>query len=153
SNPDFHTLGVLNEILGQSFTSRLMKNLREEHGVAYSAHSSFSARRGAGPFVVGGEVPTEEAGDSIREMLKELERLRTTPVSNEELATAKAMSLPSRVLESSSVSGPLDALYPLPISELGPDSISSLPRDLNAVAPKGLQRVAREYLAADRFRI
>jgi zinc protease len=153
SHPDFESLNVLNMILGQSFTSRLMKNLREQRGAAYHASSAFSARRGAGPFVVGGEVPTEEAGDSIQEMRKELERLRASPVSSEELALAKATYLRSVTLEFTSVGGTLDALYRLAIYELGPDSITALPKDLEAVVPERLQRVARDYLSPDRFKI
>lgn len=153
SHPDFETLNVLNMILGQSFNSRLMKNLREQRGAAYNTGSSFSARRGAGPFVVSGEVPTEEAGDSIREILKELDRLRTTPVSSEELAVAKSKYLRSVSLEFTSVEGTLNALYRLAVYEQGADSIAALPQDLEAIVPQRLQRVAREYLAANRFKI
>ena len=52
-----------------------------------------------------------------------------------------------------SVDGALDALYRLAIYELGPESLAALPQDLAAVVPQRLQRVASEYLAADRFRI
>jgi predicted Zn-dependent peptidase len=153
THPDFETLNVLNMILGQAFTSRLMKNLREQRGAAYRASSSLSARRGAGPFVVGGEVPTEEAGDSIRAIREELDRLRTTPVTADELALAKAGYLRSVALEFSSVDGTVDALYRAAIYEQGPESIASLPHDLDAVVPQRLQRVAKEYLAPDRFKI
>ena len=44
STPDYFALRVLNTILGGSFTSRLNQNLREEHGYAYGAGSSFDMR-------------------------------------------------------------------------------------------------------------
>ena len=43
SHPDYEPLNVLNMVLGRSFNSRLMKNLREQRGAAYHASSSFSA--------------------------------------------------------------------------------------------------------------
>ena len=48
---DCHALEVMNTLLGGSFTSRLNDNLREQHGYAYGAGSSFGYRQ------VGGRVP------------------------------------------------------------------------------------------------
>src|SRR5262245_25706847 len=41
STPDYFPLRVLNTLLGESFTSRLNMNLREQHGYTYGASSTF----------------------------------------------------------------------------------------------------------------
>ncbi|HEX7139858.1 MAG TPA: pitrilysin family protein, partial [Vicinamibacterales bacterium] len=48
STPDFFPIQIVNTILGGSFTSRLNNNLREVHGYAYGAGSSFDMRVGGG---------------------------------------------------------------------------------------------------------
>ena len=53
-----YAIQVLNTILGGSFTSRLNTNLRETHGYAYGAGSSFDMRLGAGPFMAASRHPS-----------------------------------------------------------------------------------------------
>ena len=53
STPDYFPLRVLNTILGGSFTSRLNQNLREEHGYAYGASSTFDMRAVGRPVLRG----------------------------------------------------------------------------------------------------
>lgn len=89
-DPRRPALRVLNALLGGKFTSRINLNLRERHGYTYGAFSRFADRRGPGPFVVSCAVSTEHAGDAVREILVELERVRTEPVSEEELADTKS---------------------------------------------------------------
>lgn len=50
STKDYFALTVMNTILGGSFSSRLMQNLREAKGYTYGAGSRFDMRRAAGPF-------------------------------------------------------------------------------------------------------
>ena len=65
----------MNTILGGTFTSRLIQNLREQHGYTYGAHSRFELRRGPGPFWAGAAVKTEVTEDAVRQFLHELGRL------------------------------------------------------------------------------
>ncbi|HMN41130.1 MAG TPA: pitrilysin family protein [Phycisphaerales bacterium] len=68
---------VLNTILGGSFTSRLNQNLREEHGYTYGAGSRFVMSPMVGMFVARAAVKADTTGESLREFLKEFDRIRT----------------------------------------------------------------------------
>jgi len=90
---------VLNTILGGSFTSRLNSNLREEHGYTYGAGSRYSMRRGAGPFQASAAVVSDKTDSAVVEFFRELERIRSEPVSAPELDRARnyvALGFPRR---------------------------------------------------------
>ncbi len=90
-DPDYHTLLVLNTVLGGQFASRINLNLREDKGYTYGARSFFDFRRGAGPFVVQASVQTDKTAASIQEIFGEIEGIRRErPVTQEELALARA---------------------------------------------------------------
>jgi predicted Zn-dependent peptidase len=107
STPDYFALRVLNTILGGSFTSRLNQNLREEHGYAYGAGSSFDMRTGAGPFYAAAGVQTDKTSEALTEFFKELEAIRK-PIPAEELEKAKnylALLLPRNFETTQSLAG------------------------------------------------
>lgn len=91
SDPDYHASRVLDEILGgNGFASRIMQKVRVEKGLAYSAWSyNMAGRWEPGTFIMGAETKTVSAGDVISIMKSEAGRIRTEPVTPEELKTAK----------------------------------------------------------------
>ncbi len=86
---DFYATSVLNTILGGQFSSRINLNLREDKGYTYGAHSSFSYNSFGGFFSVSSSVKTEHTGDAIKEILFELENIKTT-LTNKEVEFAKS---------------------------------------------------------------
>ncbi|TMB26423.1 MAG: insulinase family protein, partial [Deltaproteobacteria bacterium] len=89
SAPDIFPVRVMNNILGLSFNSRLNGNLRTEHAYSYGVFSFYYAHREAGPFVAAGGVITEKTAESLAEFMKELSKMKSGEVSDEELAEAK----------------------------------------------------------------
>ncbi len=74
----------MNYILGGGgFASRLMDNIRDNKGLAYDVHSFFSANKYAGSFQAGLQTKNESANTAIEEILKEMERIRTEPVTRQ----------------------------------------------------------------------
>jgi predicted Zn-dependent peptidase len=91
TTPDYHALITLNLVLGGQFVSRINLNLRERKGYTYGARTTFDFRRGPGPFVLHASVQSEATADAIREVLAELEAIRTDrPVTGEELELGRA---------------------------------------------------------------
>lgn len=89
-DPDYFPLYVGNYVLGGGgFDSRLMQEVRQKKGLAYSVYSYFMPMQAAGPFQIGLQTrrgTTDEALRTTREVLARF--LREGP-SEEELAQAK----------------------------------------------------------------
>ncbi|TDE12156.1 M16 family metallopeptidase [Dyadobacter psychrotolerans] len=86
---DYFKLLVTNEILGGYFGSRLMKNIREEKGLTYGISSHLITLRQDGYFMIGTDVKKEFTQQTIDEIKKEIYRLQTELVDDEELQTVK----------------------------------------------------------------
>jgi zinc protease len=94
SDPDRVAAGLLNSVLGGSgFSSRLMARVRSEAGLTYSVGSGFSLRRAPGPFVVSTFTRVPEARRVIDLLLSELERARSQPPAEAELAPARTLAV------------------------------------------------------------
>jgi zinc protease len=150
STSDYFALQVLNTILGGSFTSRLMQNLRETHGYTYGAGSGFSLRRSAGPFIASAEVVSAKSDSALLQFMKELRAIRDT-VPNDELAKAKRylqLGLPEDFETTGSIAGEMLPLitYGLPL-----DFYNSAVEKIGAVTQADVQRVARQYVDPDRL--
>ena len=88
SHPDYFPLLVLNQVLGAGASSRLFMNLREDKGYTYGAYSKFTARRFGGDFEASAEVRLDVVGESLKEFMKELTRVREEDVPDSELRDA-----------------------------------------------------------------
>lgn len=65
-DPDFFALTVGNYVLGGGgFVSRLMNEVREKRGLAYSVYSYFMPMKDAGPFQVGLQTRREQADQAL----------------------------------------------------------------------------------------
>jgi len=87
-HPDHFPVLVMNAVLGGLFSSRINLNLREVHGYTYGAFSLFDWRRQAGPFYVSTAVKSEVTGDAVREILLEIDRMRSQGIGSDELSLA-----------------------------------------------------------------
>jgi zinc protease len=90
-DPDYFAALVMNEILGGGgFTSRIMKTVRSDEGLAYSAGSGLDAGVWyPGEFRAGFQSKSATVALAIKLIQNEFNRMRTTEVSAEELEVAK----------------------------------------------------------------
>ncbi len=146
SNPDYVALDVMNTAFGGLFSSRINQNLREKHGYTYGASSAFIFRRCPGPFLIGTSVRTDATAAAITEIFFEIDRIRDTEVTPEELGTAKdsiSRSLPGMfetTPESASSIGQL-FVHNLPLTYF-----RDLPRMIEGVSADEVRQVARKHL-------
>lgn len=146
-NPDYYAVSVMNYILGGGgFSSRLMDNIRDNRGLAYDVHSFFSASRYGGSFQAGLQTRNESANTAIAEVIKEVQRIRTEPVSDKELSDAKSYltgSFPLRIDSNSKIAG-----FNLVVEYygLGLDFVDRYPAIINAITKEDIERVAKKYL-------
>jgi zinc protease len=149
-NPDFYACTIMNYILGGGgFTSRLMDNIRDNKGLAYDVHSGFNPQKEPGAFTVTIQTKNESANEVIAETIREIRRIQSEPVSEQELADAKAYltgSFPLRMDTSSKIAGMLTAIE---IYNLGLDYPQKYLSLINAVTREDVRRVAMKYLHPD----
>lgn len=87
---DYFALYLGNYILGGSgFGSRIMKNIREKRGLAYSAYSYFLPLRQDGPFLMGVQTRTDKAAESQRLLRQTLVHFIKQGPTEDEVAHAK----------------------------------------------------------------
>jgi zinc protease len=90
-HPDFFPLLVGNYTLGGGgFVSRLMKEVRDQRGYAYSVYSYFAPLKQTGPFQIGLQTKRSQADDAIKVTRNVLESFLKDGPSADELAAAKA---------------------------------------------------------------
>jgi len=145
STKDYFALSVMNTILGGSFTSRLMQNLRETHGYTYGARSRFDMRRSAGPFTASAEVVAAKTDSALVEFMKELNAIRDT-VPMVELNKAKKLlqlSLPSDFETTQQIA---NQLIPVVLYGLPMDYYNNYVANIESVTQADVQRVARQYI-------
>lgn len=94
-HPDYPKLGILVTLLGGFFGSRLMKNIREDKGYTYGINSSVISYADCGLFVTQTDVKKEVYQDTLNEIYKEINRLKTEEISDEELDILSNYSLGS----------------------------------------------------------
>jgi zinc protease len=150
---DYFDAMVMNAVLGGLFSSRINLNLREAHGYTYGAFSAFEWRRAAGPFLVSTAVKSEVTADAVREILNEIERMRTEEIDAEELTLATSYLdgvFPIRYETTSAIAA---ALANLVIHELPEDYYDRYRERVRAVSTGGVLRAAQAHLHPDQLRI
>jgi predicted Zn-dependent peptidase len=152
STPDFHSLQVLNTILGGSFTSRLNQNLREQHGYAYGAGSGFDMRRVSGAFFAAAPVQSNKTAESVKEFFNELTGI-LKPIPEDEVAKAKnylALSYPRDFETTRDIASQLSTMF---VYDLPEDFFNTYVQKIQAVTPEQVQVAARKYLQPEKFAV
>ena len=151
-NPDYYAVRVMNYILGGGgFSSRLVRHLRDNKGLAYSVHSRFTSRIFPGSFSVSLQTRGPEAQRAIDGVLSEIRKIRTTPVSDRELREAKAFLIGSFPLKIDTGSKMARLLSQIELHGLGLDYAERYPKLIGSVTKSDIQKMALKYLHPDRI--
>jgi len=153
-NPDYFPLLVMNSILGGQFSARVNLNLRERKGYTYGARTSWSFRRGPGPFEASADVQTAVTKESVIEFMKELNGIRgSIPVTPDELEYNK-QSIIRRYPQGFETVGQIsNQLTNLVTYGLSDSYFNDYIRNINAVTLDDVNRVAKKYLTPDRMSV
>jgi predicted Zn-dependent peptidase len=88
-HPDFQKAGMLNNIFGGYFGSRLMANIREDKGYTYGIHSYLMNHIQESAWMISTEAGKDVCAATIDEVYKEMKLLREELIDDEELQTAR----------------------------------------------------------------
>jgi zinc protease len=149
-DPDYYAAYVTNYILGGGgFNSRLMEEVREKRGLAYSVYSYLYPLDHAALLLGGVATANGRVADSVRIIREELARMADEGVAADELAEAKTYLNGSFPLRLSSNSRIADMLVAIQVNDLGIDYIDRRPDLINAVTMADVRRVAARLMRTD----
>ncbi|HYL26628.1 MAG TPA: pitrilysin family protein, partial [Candidatus Nitrosotalea sp.] len=153
SNPDYDTFLVLNQILGGSgaFESRLWQELRRKRGLVYNVSSSLDADADRGDFRVELNASPQRVVEAVEFVRRELQRLRSEPVSQTELQEAKVRLVSNALLEESSTAGQVKQIMDIATNGFPLNYYGTLNERFARITAADVQRVARTYLQPARL--
>jgi predicted Zn-dependent peptidase len=154
SNPDYFAVKLANYILGGSGDARLFLNLREDKGYTYGAYSSISSdEKTAALFSASAQVRNKVTDSAAVEFIKEIDKIRNSKVTDEELKTAKAAYTGSFVRNVEKPTTIARYALNIRINHLPENFYETYLKNINAVTVADIQRVAQKYFNKDHARI
>ncbi len=153
SSPDYIPFVVMDSLLGGSFGSRIIANIREQKGYAYSPYSQVSSRYRDAYWVEQADVTTAVTGPSLKEIFGEIERLAGEPPSAAELKGTQTYISGLFVLRNSSRQGIINQLNFVDLHGLGDQYLQNYVQRVNAVTPQQISEVTRKYLVPGQMKI
>lgn len=147
TDPDYYALLVGNYTLGGGgFVSRLMKEVREKRGYAYSVYSYFSPRVLPGPFEIGLQTKREQADAALRVVDDVLTEFLAKGPTAEELAAAKKNLIDGQALRIDSNAKLLGYLSLIGFHGLPLDYLDRFPREIDAVTRDDVKAAFRRHV-------
>jgi zinc protease len=128
-------------------------NLREANGYTYGARSSIGADPYASRFVASTSVRNEVTDSAIVEMVKELRRIRTEPVSAQDLNNTKNKYAGNFVLQLENPATIANFALNIERYNLPKDFYKNYLKNINAVTMEDVQAAANKYVMVDNMRI
>jgi len=146
-DPDFIPAFVLNQILGGGgFASKLMEEVREKRGLAYSVYTYVYPYQHASIFSGGVATRNDAMGQSLDVIRDELKKMAEQGPSQEDLDNAKNYLIGSYPLRFDTNAKIATQLLGLKMDGFGPDYVENRNAMIAAVTLDDMKRVAKHLL-------
>ncbi len=150
---DYFPARVMNHVLGGTFTSRLVQNLREEKGYTYGIGSGFSYPADVGRFVVSAAVRNDVLAPALAEVFKEIERIQSEPLTEEEINDARDGIVGEFVFGLETYQDFVEAVASYKIRGVELDRLNKWLGHIKAVTTDDVLEVANRYVHPEDFLI
>jgi len=150
-HPDFLKAQILNALFGGFFGSRLMSNIREDKGYTYGIHSFLYNHIQASAWVISTEAGKDVCEATIKEVYKEMKKLREEPIAEEELLLVRNYMMGGILGE---LDGPFQIIARwknIILNNLDEKYFYDSINTIKNVSAKELQEVANKYLNPSAF--
>jgi predicted Zn-dependent peptidase len=141
-HPLRYALGLLHIILGANMSSRLFNELREKRGLAYEIGTQVKYFQDTGAFIVHAGIDNRKVNESVKLILKELEKAKHKLISIDEFKRAKEFYLGQLAL---SLEETLDNMLWIGESTATLDEVYSLKditKKINKIRREDIRKVA-----------
>ena len=143
----YYSTKLMNFILGESgFGSRLMEEIREKRGLTYGIYSYFRDYEEMDVFHISTSTANDNVGEMIGLITAELEKIKNTPVTADELADAKSYIVGSLPLSLTSTDSIASTMLSMQLDDLPIDYLDTRATQFNAVTIDGIQKAAKNLL-------
>jgi len=154
SNPDYFPLLVGNYVLGGGgFVSRLMSEVREKRGLAYSVFSYFSPGKDAGIFQAGLQTKSDQGSVALEVLSNTIAKFISDGPTPSELAAAKSNLINGYPLRIDNNRKLLDNVSSIVWNDLPLDTLETWTKQVEAVTLEQVTAAFQKYLAMDRMKI
>ena len=154
NNPDYFPLLVGNYVLGGGgFVSRLMAEVREKRGLAYSVFSYFIPGKENGIFQAGLQTKSDQAALALEVMSSTTAQFIADGPTPSELLAAKANLVNGYPLRIDNNRKLLDNLSSIAWNGLPLDTMDVWTKQVEAVTLEQVKTAFQKYLAMDRMKI
>jgi zinc protease len=155
TDPDYVALAIANDILGgSSFRSRLFNDVRTKRGLAYSVGSRLNTGvHDQGVWLMRAETKLASTQEVVSRFVANMERMRTEPVTDEELAEAKEAYVNSFVFSFSSPSAIVSRLVELEYDGLPKDFLQQLRQRVVKLTKEDILAAAKKHFDPTRLKI
>jgi len=153
-NPDFFAVEVMNELFAGGFSSRLVKTIRTEQGLAYSVGGGIGAdydHRGVFRISVG--TKTASTAEALKALQVQIERLVKEPATAEELKRAKDAILSSFIFRIDTPDKVLAERLTYEFFGYPLDFLEKYRSGIEKVTVGDVTRVARQYVHPNAFAV
>ena len=151
---DYFSALVANRILGGGGAGRLFNNLREDKGWTYGSYSGISeSDKTKGTVIAQAQVRNEVVDSAAVELLMELDKMRNTFVTDEEINSAKAKYTGNFVMSLEDPSTIAGIALNIITEDLPEDYYNSFLENINNVTKEDIQKASQNYFTPNKTRI
>ena len=151
AHEDRYTAFLLNSILGGGMSSRLFQSIREERGLAYSIYSELSPFRDTGSLAVYAGCAVTRTREVLDLTVAELSRMKSEPVSEDDLRRAKDQIKGNMVLGLESSSSRMSSLARQQMYHGRFFSADEITSEVERVTAADIQRLAQELFQPEQL--
>jgi len=145
---------LANRILGGGGQARLFKNLREDKGYTYGSYSGLRANKFSPMrFNAYAQVRNAVTDSSVVEILKEIDKITSEPVSDEELANAKAKYAGSFVMALEKPETVANYALNIETEDLPKDFYETYLERLDAITKEDVLKAAQKHFSTSNARV
>jgi zinc protease len=145
-DPDYEKLNLAIELLGNGFSGRLFKTLRETYSYTYTPYAFLTQGKSFNRFVAGADVRTAVTDSAIMVLRREVEKVANDPASEEEFSVIKQNVLGSYQMNFEQPWFVASILQGANYLELSEEYFKGYPKRIAAYSPYDALAAAERYL-------